>query len=266
MDIFSFDNYKNFVRYLLCEKNQTWGNQNKIAQIMRCQSSYVSQVLKGSPHLSTDNISRLCDHILCSDDEKEYLINLLLIEKSACKNLIRFLKKKNQKLIEKNCPIKEKLKIETKENKLFNSEVYYSKFIFSAIHILLTIEKYQSMDALCKKLSLDPMMIKQCIDELCKMGILESSEHFFKVSNSILYGRSQNDFLRHHSNWSCHLQHLLQMKGYVGLHYIDVVSISEKDYLFIKSEIQKFIESFRKIIAPSKEEEAYNLQIDFFPI
>ena len=70
MDIFKFDNYKQFLSAKI--KSQSRGYQSALAKAVRCQASYLIQVLTKKSDLTEDQAVLATQFLNMSSDERDF--------------------------------------------------------------------------------------------------------------------------------------------------------------------------------------------------
>ena len=91
---------------------------------------------------------------------------------------------------------------------------------------------------------------------------------------AVVHGTARSSFLvpihsgayilKHHTNWRVKALESLENETLEDLHYSGVVSLSESDVIRIKNLLLDQLKENLKIIASSKEERLFVLNIDFF--
>lgn len=61
--VFSFLDYKEFLRSVIYADNAPRGIQSAIVKAAQCQVAYLNQTINGKPHLSQDHGYRIADYL-----------------------------------------------------------------------------------------------------------------------------------------------------------------------------------------------------------
>ena len=76
--------------------------------------------------------------------------------------------------------------------------------------------------------------------------------------------RGSPHLLKHHSNWRIKAIQASEKLSAQELMYSGQVSLSEKDFVILRTEMTKFIETFLKTVHESPAEEIACLNLDWF--
>lgn len=264
MQIFEYSEYKVYLRELIESRNMR-GFHTKLASACRCKTSYLSQVLaKPDVHLTADHVMGAARFLEMSQGESEFFLNLLHIDRSASRELADFYRRKNDRILEENRSVRKRLNIELEEMSEEHGYLYYSSWIYSAIHILTTIPKYESAITIAKRLRIS---IDQCLDVLNKlqiMGLVEGRDSKWKPCNQTIYSSDQLSLI-HHRNWLLYQASKMPQPTRDVFFYTDVVSMSRDDFTRIKSQLHGWIQKFRATVKQSDAEEIFLLQVGLNP-
>ena len=84
MNIFGFDNYKEFVRAKVKSMpRKGHGQYLKIAKLLGIHTTMVTHIFKGDSHLSIEQALKLAEHWGSSENETEYFVCLVQFERAA---------------------------------------------------------------------------------------------------------------------------------------------------------------------------------------
>jgi Mn-dependent DtxR family transcriptional regulator len=143
--------------------------------------------------------------------------------------------------------------------------VFYSAWYFLAAHIGLTIPAWQSHEQLSKKLGLSASRTAEILKYLCEIGLVEKKgSQFIPTETEIRLGKDSHHILKHHTNWRVKAIESLENEEIHDMHYSSVLSLSESDVIKIKNLLLDQLKDNLKIVAASKEEKLFGLNIDFY--
>lgn len=103
--------------------------------------------------------------------EARYFVDLVNRERAGTKELQEFYQSSLARLKEEQEVLSKRFEQEDVVGD--RQSIYYSSWIYSAIHILITIEKYQTPDAISGRLAIPLSMVQEVIKRLKGMGIVE---------------------------------------------------------------------------------------------
>lgn len=263
--IYDYFSYKDFLNEL-CQSER--GLLTRLAEAAPCQKSYLSGVLKGKMQLTLDHVFGICQFLECTDDEEDYFF--LLLEKDRASS--HLLKKKLDKKIRSFSSQQYKLKnqniaqvVQHEQNSDLN--IYYSNWIYTAMHIFTSVGKFQTIAALAKRMQLDAEVIKVHLDYLVQSGFVEKKGEQYKWGSVDLHLPDNSYWIsNHHLNWRLKAMEDFQKRKPESLHYTMIQSLSEEDFEKLKKKIVHFLKDFAKVADPSTPEEVFNFNIDFFKI
>lgn len=268
MTVFEYDSYTKFVTdFIKLQPKKGHGESRRIAQSLGISTTMVSQVLHGSKHFSLEQAFKLCDYIgLRSSLEREYFFNLVQIERAGTHELREYflnikesIKNKAQR-ISQRIPSKKRLT----ERDL---GIFYSKWYYSAVRLLVSIDKYRDIASITKYLNLPRTLITHVIDFLTGVSLLKEENGTLLKGPSTTHTPNDSPLVsRHHNNWrfkAMQRSHLLQDHE---LMFTCPMSLSKKDIVKLRKHIVNFIDSSCKIIDDSRPEKLMCFNIDYFEV
>lgn len=262
MKLFEFDSYKDYLKYLV--ENNFW-KITLLAEVAGCNRSYLSQVLNSKVQLTSDHIINLSENLSLNELEKEYFINLGLFERAALPATINTLERKLNKI--KNDALKISKQINLNEEK-FNLKdelkaEYFSNRNFGQIHLLTSIESYQTVEAISSKINLGKKSVIEILNKLVVLDLVKKSGTKFSYKSGNIHVPDHSPFnVINQLNWRIHAVQSISKTS--GIHYTSTFTISKKDFNKLKSELLTFIEKQRVHIGKSGTEEIYCFNCDLF--
>lgn len=266
MNIFTLSNYKDFFKAYI-EENNFKGIMTRIAEDCGCDRTYLSQVLNGKAELTTDHIIQFSEIRQLSEAESEYLLTLLLKDRSANLQVKRRLVQKIEKIQKEQLELSKKVTDNEKISQITDQQKnkYYSLSSFSAIHILTSIEQFQSIENISQKMNIPPDTTQEILSELLNMGLIKKEKGRYIHNWKNIYLTNDDPWLtQHHLNWRLKAVERTHVKQ--DVHYTDVFSVSTEDVIKIRENILGFISRHRKMVSDSGAEKAYAICCDFFEI
>jgi uncharacterized protein (TIGR02147 family) len=263
MTIFDYDDYKDYLKALADRSPR--GFKKKLAEDAGCQTAYVSHVLNGSAHFNWDQTEAIGTGLGLPPQEKEFLLLLLEFTRGASPGLKKFLRQKMDQLREAHLSIKDRVKVRGNLSKQDQAQ-YYSVWYYAAIHVILTIPKLQTKEAIAEALSLDMKLVTQVLEFLVSVGLASKDLNKYKPGASVHLEKSSPLITQHHTNWRLKTIHAFESGKEDNLHFSSVVTISQKDFQKIRSMLIKEIEAAVEVIKASKEETTAVLAMDFFEL
>jgi uncharacterized protein (TIGR02147 family) len=265
-EIFEFRSYKDFLHSRVGPPKSRHGLRIAMAKKLRCQPTYVSQVLNGRAHLSLEQGEALSDFFGLTSDQRHYFLLLIQWERAGTPSLASYFKEQLEEIKTRRLILTARLGGENKLSKEHQS-IYYSSWHYAAIHMALTIPQLRSPRALAKALGLSLKRVSEVAEFLCSAGLAQKKGELLETgTNQIRLGKESHNILKHHTNWRHQAIDSLDRETLADLHYSGVVTLSREDVLKLKNRILEFIQESVKTVRESKEEELYCLAVDFFSL
>lgn len=265
MNIFESQDYKQILKQLIQEKRkQQKGLSSKLAEYLGVHPTLVSQVLTGSKDFTEEQILSVCEFLGIANLEAKYLLALLQFERAGSKKLkdhflevIEQLRKQALK-VETRVP-RERLMTETEK------AVFYSNWIYSAVHMATTLDRPLNFEGICQRFRLSPSKARQILDFLIETQMVNEVDGYFKAGATTTHIEKQSPFLiKHHSNWRLKAIQAAERLSDEELMYSANVSLSKKDFAILREELMKTIERFIEVVKPSPAEDLAQFNLDFF--
>lgn len=265
VSLYEFTDYKSFLKKRIEESER--GFATRLAEAAGCQRSYFSSVLNGDIHLIPDHLFGICEFLELPPEERDYLFLLLDYNRASNINYRRHLGGKIQEKQAAWKDIKNRLKKESLQDKMDSSEYqfYYSSWLFSAIHIALSIPRLGEIKHLCAYLGITEDTAKLHLDKLNKMGLIEKSGARWRWKSGDLHLSKDSPWLpTHHTNWRMRAINDVPLKNNESLHYSVVQTLSKEDLESLRFRMIEWIEEFKRKSGPSSPEELVCFNLDLF--
>src|SRR5690349_8293882 len=116
----------------------------RIAASTKIQRTYLSHVFAGRAHLSRDQLFRIADLLALSEEESDYLLLLLDLERCEVPRRKERLQREADAWRRKYSISEQAIARKGRAVSEAHSLVYYSDPLCSMVHMLLLIEKYRT--------------------------------------------------------------------------------------------------------------------------
>jgi len=265
--IFEYKNYKKYLNdYILSQPKGGRGLKKKWAEIAGCQVAYISHVLAGEYDFSCEQVEAISKSLGHSRDESELLILLVQLERAGTHSLKSFFQKSIEEKKEKYALLRNRMKIkETLDRE--DQMIYYSKWYYSAVHMILTIPNYRTPEKIASYLKMPLSLAREALDFLQSRNLVKFEKGLYSVSGSFLHLENDSPLIsQHHTNWRMKALQSLELSHENDLHFSSCFSISKEDMGKIKAMISRHIQESAELIKPSKEENLMALCIDLFEV
>lgn len=265
--IFEYSNYKLYLKDKIhSSPSKGRGLKLKMAEFLHCQNTYISQVLNGNPHFSLEQGASLNQFFEHTKDEGKFFILLIHFARAGNEELTKYYKEEMNEIILRNSDLKKRTNIKNSLREK-DQNVYYSSWLYSAVHILVTIKEYQTLQAISKRLNLSKDKATEILNFLTESGlVVQNGNTYTSGFTRIHLSKDSPHIQRHHTNWRARAINSIDLNELSDLHFSNVVSMGKADIIKVREIFIKAIAEARLIIKDSPEEKLQSICVDFFEI
>lgn len=262
---YDFETYKAYLGVRITqEAADDRSYRARLSEHIRCQQSYLSQVMNGAPDFTLEQAHRLNQFLHHDKAEAKYFLVLVEMARAGTKELREFFREQATEAKQARFHLKSRLK-QTEEISPEAQHTYYSTWFYSAIYIILMIPKYQSIPAIANRFNLPEELVVKVLNFLEESGLVEvKGGKYLPTKKRIHLDRNSIFIQRHHINWRSQALQSVEKNLSDDMHFSTVVSLSLSDFEKVKEIFVQAIENAREIIRPSPEEEIVAITIDAF--
>ena len=263
MDVFSYNTYKDFLHGYL-EDNKQKGLVSQMAAACGCDRTYLSQVLNSKAELTPDHLIQFCESIALKEIESRYLLLVLLYDRSSSLAAKRSLRLQIDKIKNEAQVLSHKITSQEKPEEIKEEQrtLYYSNWLYGAIHILTSIPALQSAQAIATHLQIPIATAQRVLKDLTEMKLVsKDKDKFIHRGNDVYLPHHFPQSYSHHLNWRMRATERSMVKE--DVHYTNVFSISKKDVEKLRHQIVEMIDEQRKKVRASGTDVAYAFCCDF---
>ena len=265
MDIFEYNEYKNFLRDWVKEHPRGGrGQLRKMAAEVNVSTTLLSQVLNGDKHLSLETAAEVADYIGLSGPELEYFILMIEHERAGAFKLRNILEKKLQR--EQSLGLQLKYKRRT-QKELTDAEkmTFYSSWIYSGIRLLSAIPQFSTSEAISTKLHLPLSQVNQIVDFLVSTGLCTRQGSKISYGTQFTHVEKDSPFvIKHHQNWRLKGFQKMELRREEDFFHTHSMALSKEAAEKIQQLLPRFIEQVISLAGPSSSEVVRCLSIDYF--
>jgi uncharacterized protein (TIGR02147 family) len=267
LSVFEYSDYRAyFLDYLRAQPKKGRGLRGEWARIAGCQIAYVSHVLGGKNDFSLEQAEAISRHLGHTKDEQEYFLLLVQKARAGTEGLRQFFQNSlNEKLngyhnLRQRMKIKENLKIE-------DQAIYYSKWYYGAIHMIVTIPEYRTAVAIADYFSLPLAETKKYLEFLETRQLIEQKAGVYSVRGQFLHiGKDSPHFYHQQITWRHRAIDSINRNDPEDIHFASCFSVSRADVKKLRTLLSNAIEKTTDVIKPSREEQLYSICLDFFKV
>ena len=250
--------------YLSGETNR--GQMTKAAEALNCQRSYLSRVISDELQLTPDHAFNLSKFWNLNSDERDYFLNLVDFERAGDPEFRAFVKSKIVALKNKYESVQERTE-RTAFSLDAHQATYFSTWIWSAIHFLTSIPKYQSPDAIADRLGLRADSLTPYLVALEAQGFIEQKRNKWIYKSGEFHAPKDSPLVSFlHQNWRSRAVLDAQLFSKDSVHFTQVQTLSLDDFEKVKDLLLNFIADSSRIAGPSRPEECIAVTCDLFKI
>jgi uncharacterized protein (TIGR02147 family) len=171
MQIFQFEDYKEYLKaYIQSQPKRGWGLLSKWSDLLSVKSSFLGQVLNGEKQLSPEHAHKLGCNLNLDRLSMEYFINMVSRERAGDFELKNYYSEIMAATKEKAAKLKSHISA-TKSLSDEEQGTYFSRWLFSAIRIYVSIGKGKTLSDITERFQISRNMAKNILDFLCETGL-----------------------------------------------------------------------------------------------
>lgn len=263
MSLWSHDSYKEYMLERLGGRRKRTGERSRLANVLSCQSAFVSQVLNGDAHFSTDQAWLVCQFLGLNQVETNYFLLLVQRERAGNAKYKDFLTQQISDLRQESEELKSRLNVE--EVTEAEKAQYYSHWVYVALHMASSMEKMVPVEELALRWQIPVQRLREAFEFLERFGFIRfQNGRFFPQDRHLHLGRDSIYLRRHHQNWRLQAMRDIEAESSEAFHYSGVYTLSEKVAKALKERMLEFIQENVKQVEASAEEAVYCYNMDFF--
>jgi uncharacterized protein (TIGR02147 family) len=264
--LFEFGDYK---AYLLARIAQMPGGgrgfRSQIAEAIRSQKAFVSQVLKGDAHFNLEHADLINPLLHHDAEEARYFLLLVQYARAGTESLRGFFQKELARISEARLILKNRVG-SAEDVSEEDRGTYYSSWVYGAIRVGLTIPRLRKREVLSQALGIREDHLLEALAFLEKAGLIErEGEQYLPSKRHLHLGDDSSLIVRHHTNWRLRAMDAISRADKSELHYSAVVSLSAADAKRIRAILVNAVEMSMAVVKDSPEEELFVICADLFP-
>lgn len=189
---------------------------------------------------------------------------MILKERSGSKKLEIYFEKKIEAIRESRKLIRDAIKVDNPLT-IDQQQTYYSNWLYSAIHIIVSISSFQNISDISAAFNISPKKTREILDYLHSIGLIEMTEKKVLPGKRRIHLSSDSIFsYNHHVNWRLRAIDAIQSRQPHNLHFSGPISLTKDGALELQKLILEFIQKMEKVISEPNEEELFCLNLDYF--
>lgn len=259
MDLYGYADYK-----ALLKDRLERGAQKVFAEYLGCQPAFLSQVLRGKPHLSLEQGILATEFFRMNRAESDYFMACLQYGRAGSEKLREFFLKKMESLAAAHRKVDSKIGAFAKIDAGAKLQ-FYSSWKYTLIHVLLSLPEKDQIETIERHTGLSRSEIQNALAMLLKNGIAQRKEGALRPSANRLHLDREDSLIGlHHRNFRALVLAELEEIKPDSIHYSVALAVSKADADRIREVLVEAVAQTEKIIRPSPEETVRVMCIDYF--
>ncbi len=265
MDIYAFTDYRALIRKRLSILPRAgYGERGKIAKKLGVSSALVSQIFAGSKDLTEDQGFRLAEHFEFNDQETTYFLLLIQRDRAGDHKLKKLFEKQISKAQTDAQKLKSRIAWE-KELTFEQQAVFYSDWLYTAVHALTSIKSMNNADAIAERLGTSRARIVEVINWLLQFALCKEENGKLVIGPMTTFiDRNSPLTTRHHSNWRQKAIEKMSDPKDRDFFFTAPFTVSKNDYESVRKDLLQFIDGLSKRVAKSNPQTLAAINIDLF--
>lgn len=263
-NIYLYTDYKKYIESQIQASRRTKGYRLSLSTAAGCQPSFLSKVLNGPTHLTPEHGAGMARFWNLNSSESEYFLQLVAHSRAGTPILREMVQRRMQRIKREQDEIERDLKlppITSGEAEAF----YYSSWEVAAIHVLVSIPQFRTIERIAARLLLGSEAVKEILDRLLTFGLVEKKGDKWLAGPSQIHAPKGSGFSTLHMlHWRQRAVGKILNNGKSSYHYSSLHSLSEADAELILQEIVSLIRRTTDRVKDSKEEKLVCLNVDYF--
>lgn len=266
MDIFKFDNYKEFIqKWVENQPSKGRGLYAKIADSLNISSVLVSQIFKGDKNLSLEHAYLLTEFLALTSDEKDYFILLVEYNKAGSQKLQNYFQQKIKTIQKKKSEnLKEILAqdISLSEN---DKAIFYSNWLYSAVRLQTSIQGFETADKLAAQFQLPREQILEILRFLVDKNLCIKTPNGFQMGPQRTHLESTSPYIKARQvSWRVKAFEKMDKIDSSQFFYTAPMSISEEQFKKLRDRLTSVIKELTQDLINDEPERLACLNIDLF--
>lgn len=267
MKVFDFDSYKKFVHFKLLESpNKGHGKFSRMAKSLNVHSSLISQIFKGSKHLTVEQACGVCKLFDLTEIETDYFLALVQFDRAGTEDAKKKFQRDLQSLRARSLSLRARTRVD-KELTEAEKAIFYSQWYYTAVALLPFINGYGTAQSIAEKLQLDLTLVRQALEFLVANGFCVEKEDKIVGGHAHTYLTDHSPMInRHHMNWRVKAFERINARVGGELYFTMPLTISTTDATLVQKKMVDFLEDIRQLVVKSKSEQLFCLNIDWYNV
>ena len=263
--LFTFSDYRAYVKARIA-KDPARGYQRRLATAAGCNPSYLSQVLNSHVQLTPDHAARLAAYWRFDDEETDYFLTLVELDRCASTELRRHLTRRITAAQRSRQRVTQR--VENKAEISLERQVgYFAQPMTAAIHLATRIADLRRPIAIAERLGIPEDFVLSTLETLKSLGLVQGGPQQWQAVDVNLHVPDTSPLTNaNHANWRQEAIQRLHHGNRDGTHYTALYTLGREEFAQIREELLELIERSRRMVLSAKDETLSCFQCDFWEL
>lgn len=264
--VFEEKDHYSYLSAQLDPRRAARGTKLRLAKHPRVQPAFISQVLKRKHPLSLELAESANTFLGHSLEESEYFLLMVSHDRAGTVALRQVYKRSMDDFLRRRQEVIGRLGRKGEISSAAQG-VYYSSWLYSAIHVATTIPHLRKLKPLLDFFGIPLGRMREILQFLQENRLIEKSgEDFLATKNWIRLARTSPLINKLHSNWREVAVANLAYQTEEDLNFSGIYSLDEASAREIREALLECIKKQVKVIEQAPEKKLYVLGVDFFSL
>ncbi len=262
--VYDFNHYQDYLRARLATRGESRGLRRKLADATGTRPAFISRVLSGNVHFALEHAPAINDFLHHTVEEGHFFNLLLLKGRSGNRQMEKYFGDQIANIIENRSVFLEKA---NSSNVVSAPEqaLYYSKWYYLAIHVLVVLPAFRSRESIARRLGLSPTTVSKALEDLIRMGLVQAKGTQFVTGKKRIYLAKDSPWLANlHTHFRQRAMTRIADPSPEDMHFSAAMSISKSLFEEYRKRMLELISELDSRIQESEEEEMYAVSVDLF--
>lgn len=262
--IFDYKHYRDYLKIKLSTSGSNRGMRTKLAEKTRTHPAFITKVLNGVNELSPEHIPPTNELLSHTPEESHYFTLLVLQARAGSTELRKYYQDQIQEVLAKRNEFLERVKIKGTVNHS-DQVLYYSKWYYLAIHVLVTIEGFQTRETISERLKISISTASKAIEDLLRMGLIEIEKGKLIMGTKRIHLEKNSPLVAQlHSNMRAQAMQKIADGAETDLHFSMGFTMTKKLFAEYRARLLDVVAEFEKKFQEEDPEDYFCLNIDLF--
>lgn len=230
------------------------GAHTRLAKAIGCQGPYLTRVLQGDAHLSTEQALAAARVLGCDEEHTEYFLLLVQRDRAASGATRDFF---NKRLLAIRRRIQSAKKIPGSADLLERDHriLYYSQWVYSAAHLLTSMRGHQRPEDVARDLRVSLEVARATLETLVRMRLVQKKGDLYVTNEEFMFTNTEQHLMtRYQAAWRVKaleaLEYPLQKKQN---HFTFLLSLNKEDLVKVHTIVRQCVRDVIQVASASKE-------------